>query len=220
MTEDTGKEHDLISHHQLEELRKGQKGDTTCRTTSQNPSRWHPSWLSNLCATRRDSESEWLAKDNPEINSVTIKPETASHMAELSSWVPWPSRSPPGALFPMRVFCFVNMCVSSDSSFPVLDKSPFWGPGRGPPSCNTWAFKTILDSGIDLFIQLNITKTNNLIRKWSEDLTGSFSQKIHTDGQQIHEKALNIVNHQENANQNHMRYHLTPVRMAYQKDKK
>ena len=33
-------------------------------------------------------------------------------------------------------------------------------------------------------------------------------------GQQTHEKMLNTANHQRTANQNQMRYHLTPVRMA------
>ena len=38
----------------------------------------------------------------------------------------------------------------------------------------------------------------------------------HTDGQQTHEKMLNIINHQRNAMQikTTMRYHFTPVRMA------
>ena len=31
----------------------------------------------------------------------------------------------------------------------------------------------------------------------------TFVQGRHTDGQQIHEKMLNITNHQGNANQNH-----------------
>ena len=30
----------------------------------------------------------------------------------------------------------------------------------------------------------------------------TFSQRIHTDSQQIHKKMLNIINHQENTNQN------------------
>ena len=41
-----------------------------------------------------------------------------------------------------------------------------------------------------------------------------FSQRRHIDGQLTHEKMLNINTHQRNASQNHMRYHLTPVRMA------
>ena len=34
------------------------------------------------------------------------------------------------------------------------------------------------------------------------------------DGQKTHEKMFNITNHQSVANQNHMAYHLTPVRIA------
>ena len=40
-----------------------------------------------------------------------------------------------------------------------------------------------------------------------------------TDGQQTHEKILNIIHHQGNANQNHMRNHLTLVRMVRLKKK-
>ena len=65
------------------------KGDTMYPTTSQNPFLWHPSWLNKACTT-------WLAKDNPETNPITIKPETGNHVAELFSWVPLPYCSPPG----------------------------------------------------------------------------------------------------------------------------
>ena len=78
------------------------KGDTKCPTTSQNPSRWHPSWLNKACTTRKDSDSEWLTKDNPETNPITIKPKTVSHMAEQFSSVPLPCCSPPGCLFPIK----------------------------------------------------------------------------------------------------------------------
>ena len=40
--------------------------------------------LAEGCATRKDPESEQLARDNLETNPVTIKPETASHMPEQS----------------------------------------------------------------------------------------------------------------------------------------
>ena len=111
------------------------KGETTSLTTSQNPSLWHSSWLNKACATRKDSESEWLAKDNPE-TTITIKPKTASHVTELFSWGSLPYRSPPGYPFPIK-----SLALSADVSprtihFQVLDKRPVSGPGRDPPSCN------------------------------------------------------------------------------------
>ena len=92
---------ELISYHQPD-VWKTSKGDATCWTTSQSPPRWHPPWLSNVCATKKDPESECLAKDNPETNPITVKPETASHMAEQSSWAPSPYCSPPGHPFPVK----------------------------------------------------------------------------------------------------------------------
>ena len=81
--------------------------------SSQNPSSWNPSWLSNVWATMKDPESEWLVRDNPETITIIIKPKIESHIAEgsltllLATWVPLPN----------KVSCFVNMCVSSDNSF-------------------------------------------------------------------------------------------------------
>ena len=105
------------------------KGDTTCPTTSQNPSLWHPSWLNKACITRKDSESEWLAKDNPETNPITIKPETASHVTEQFSWVPY--CSPPGCLFPIKALALSAHVSPQTIHFQVLDKSPVSGRGRG-----------------------------------------------------------------------------------------
>ena len=80
-------------------------------TTSQNPSCWHPSWLSNTCAIQKDPESEWLTRENLETNSVTIKPGTASHMAQQFSWAPWPSSSPRRRCFPIKSLA-LSACVS------------------------------------------------------------------------------------------------------------
>ena len=41
----------------------------------------------------------------------------------------------------------------------------------------------------------------------------TFFQRRNTDGQQVPEKILNIINDQENESQTTIKYHLTPVRM-------
>ena len=105
------------------------KGDTTCPTTSQNPSLWHPSWLNKACTTRKDSESERLAKDNQETNPITIKPETASHLTE-QFWVPLPYCSPPGCPFPIKSLA-LSARVSSDNSFSNVRQEPSFGPWKG-----------------------------------------------------------------------------------------
>ena len=85
------------------------KGDTTYATTSQNPSVWHPYWLNKACTTRKDSESEWLAKDNLETHPITIKRKTASQVAEQWSWVPLPYCSPPRCPFPINLLLCQHM---------------------------------------------------------------------------------------------------------------
>ena len=72
-----GKEHGTNKPPPTSRVQERSKGDTTCLTTSRNPSLWHPSWLNKACTTRKDSESESSAKDNLETNPITIKPETA-----------------------------------------------------------------------------------------------------------------------------------------------
>ena len=43
----------------------------------------------------------------------------------------------------------------------------------------------------------------------------TFFQRIHSDGQQAHEKILNITNHQRNANQNHNKLSLHTCQNSY-----
>ena len=136
MTGGPGKEHRTNKPPPTGRVQERSKRDTTNLTTSQNPSLWHPSWLNKACTTRNDSESEWLAKDNPETNPITIKPKTASHVIELFSWVPLPYCSPPGHPFPVKPLALSAHVSPRTIYFWVLDKSPVLGPGRGPPSCN------------------------------------------------------------------------------------
>ena len=83
----------------------------------------------------------WLAKDNPEINPIIIKPETSSHVAELFSWVPLPYCSLPGCPFPIKSLALSAHVSPRTILLWVLDKSPVLGPGRGPPSCNNSIYK-------------------------------------------------------------------------------
>ena len=133
MTGGPGKEHGTNNPPPTRRVLERSKGDTTCLTTSQNPSHWHPSWLIDVCATRKDSESEWLAKDNRETNPITIKLETESHVAEQSSWLPLCYCSLPGCSFPNKISCFVSICVSLDNSFPSVSQEPTFGPWKGSP---------------------------------------------------------------------------------------
>ena len=65
-------------------------------------------------------ESECLARDNLETNPITIKPETAGHVAEKSPGLPHPAAALLGALS-RQVSCFVSTC------------EPPLGPWRGFP---------------------------------------------------------------------------------------
>ena len=58
------------------------------------------------------------------------------------------------------------------------------------------------------------------LRKWAKDLNRNFSKEEHTDGQHIHANVPNITNHEGNASQSPMRYHLTPLRMTINKKTK
>ena len=63
-------------------------------------------------------------------------------------------------------------------------------------------------------IQLNNKKTNNLSKKWAEDLSRHFSKKRHPNGQQTREKMLNITTREMQIKIT-TRHHLTPIRMFY-----
>ena len=104
-TGDTGKEHRTNKLLPTGRAQGRSKGDTTCLTTSQSPSHWHPSWMNKVCTTRKDSESERLAKDNLETNPITIKP--GSHMAEQFSWVP-------------LSYCSLALCLGTLSQLNLL----------------------------------------------------------------------------------------------------
>ena len=136
-------------------VRERSKGDIICLTTSQNPSLWHPSWLNKACTTRKDSESEWLAKDNPETNTITIKPETAKpcdRAVLLASLILLLSARVP---FPNKISYFVSICVSSDISFPSIRQELSVGPWKRFPFLQHYHFYMMWISGkVRFFLSL------------------------------------------------------------------
>ena len=133
MTGGPAKEHGTNKPPPTGRVWESSKGNTIRPTTSQNPSLWHPSWLNKACTTRKDCQSEWLAKDNPETNPITIKPcdckscgravLLASPTLLLSTWVPVPN----------KISSFVSRCVSLDNSFPSVRQEPSFRPWKGFP---------------------------------------------------------------------------------------
>ena len=67
-----------------------------------------------------------MAKDNPETNLITIKPETVSHVAEQFSWVPFLCCSSPRCPFPIKSLA-LSARVSLDNSFPSVRQEPIPG---------------------------------------------------------------------------------------------
>ena len=130
---------ELISLHQPEELRKGQK-----ETPHDQPpprillSGIHLGWTRRAPPER--TESEWLAKDSPETNPITIKPETASHVTAVllgSLTLLLSTRVP----FPNKISCFVSTCVFLDNSFQSVRQEPSFRPWKGSPflqQCHNW----------------------------------------------------------------------------------
>ena len=120
-----GKEHGTNKPPPTGRVQERSKGDTMCPTTSQNPSHCRPSLLSNVRTTRKDSEPEWLAKDNPETNPITIKP-TASHVAEQFSWVPLPYCSLPRHPFPIKSLALSTHVSPLTIHLSIRPEPTFW----------------------------------------------------------------------------------------------
>ena len=135
MTGGPGKEQGTNKPPLTRRVQQRSKGDTTCPTTFQNPL-WQPFGWTRRAPPGRTLRQNELANDHPETNPITIKPLTASPVAELFSWVPFPSCSPPGCPFPVKSLALSARVSPRTTHFRVLDQSQVSGPGRGSPSCN------------------------------------------------------------------------------------
>ena len=130
---------ELMTHHQPEEppptgrVQERLKGDTVHFPESLSLA----SILAEQCMHHQERLWMRMAKDHPETNPITIKPQTSSHSAEQFSWLPLPSCSPPGCPFPIKSLALSAHVSPWTILYRVLDKSPLLGPCRGlPPSYN------------------------------------------------------------------------------------
>ena len=130
MTGGPGKEQGTNKPPLTGRIQQRSKGDAVWPTTSQNPSCWRPSWLSNACATRKDPESERLAKKA----TWKLTPSPYSHVAEQSSCVLLPSCLPPRCPFPIKSLA-LSIRVSLQT-VQVLTRTHSQTLERGPPPYN------------------------------------------------------------------------------------
>ena len=101
--------------------------------------------------------ARWLARDNPETNPITIKPETASHVAEQFSWVPLPRCSPLGHPFPIKFFALSARVPPWTIHFRVLDKSHSWALEGVLLPAKTWVAKIyVIYNGYRVHCQNNL----------------------------------------------------------------
>ena len=135
MTGGPGKEHRTNKPPPTRRVQERSKGDTTCPTTSQNPSLWHPfGWTKRAPPGRTLTQNDWL-KMTWKLIPWSWNPRLQA-MWQQSSWVPLPY-----CFLPRGPFQIKSLALSAHVSpwtihFQVLDKSPVSSPGRGPPSCS------------------------------------------------------------------------------------
>ena len=136
---------ELTSYPPIRGIWERSKGDATCLTTSQNPSHWHPSWLSDMCITMKDPESEWLARDYLETNPITIKPKAELHgrAVLLGSLILLFSTQVP---LPNKVSCFVSTSLFSENLFLSVRQEPTLRPWKGSLFIATLAKAPFLNS--------------------------------------------------------------------------
>ena len=134
MTGGPGKEHGTNEPRPTRIIKERSKGERKCQSvcsTNLPESFSLESVLAEWCgATRKDLESEWMARDHLKTNPITIKPEPQGRAVCLASLTPllsaWMSCL-------NKVSCFASMCVSLDNSFPSVRQGSTLEPWKRSP---------------------------------------------------------------------------------------
>ena len=134
-------------------------------------------------------------------NFLDISPQTSETKAKINKW----------DLFKLKSFCKAKETIRQTKK-----QHTKWEKLLVNDTSDKGSISKVLKK--KKLIQLNIKK-DNPIKKWAEDLNRCFSKR-NTNGQQMHEKMLNITNHEGNANQNHNEVYHTCQNSYCQKDSK
>ena len=134
MTGGPGKEYETNKPLSTGRVQKKLTGDITFPTTCQNPPLWHPSWLSNVCTSRKDPESEQFGQRQPRNQSHPHKTracEPCGRAALLASLTLLLSSR---VSLSRKISCFVSLCVCLDNSFLSVRQDPIHSlPATMPP---------------------------------------------------------------------------------------
>ena len=185
---------ELTSQRQLEESGKGAKEMPHIPPTPWNPC-WNPPWPSDVSATRKDPESQWLARDSLETNPIAIKSEAVRQSSPPG--FPYPPVLYPGTSSQWSLLLCQQPVSLQTIHFWVLDKSLLSGLVKGIPFCNKktllreWKEKpqpgrkylqiTYLIKGLYMEYSKNIQNSENDNQpnfwKWAKNVNKHFTEK-------------------------------------------
>ena len=122
-----GKEHGTNKPPPTRRVWERSKGDTICPTTSQNPSCWHPPWLTRCVPPERTlSQNDWLKttqKQSHHHKTGNCQPHDRAVLLDSLTLL-----LSAGHTFPIKSLALSAHVSLRTINFQMLDKSPVSGP--------------------------------------------------------------------------------------------